>query len=72
MVDIEDGLAVVGMANVVTCKLVNGDGKEDGVLPSKLTVPLNDDVAVKYCSSAVSCDSDLFTEVSNVIMLVSI
>ena len=74
IVVIEAGLAVTGTLKVsdVTCRFVNGDGKEDGVLESKLTTPLNDLVAVKYCSKDCSCSLDLFTDDSNVMILVSI
>ena len=74
MVVTEDGLAVVGTlkVNVDIRTLVNGDGREDGVLESKLTVPLKVEVAAKYCSVLVNLASDWLIAPSNVMMLVSI
>ena len=45
----EVGLAVAGMLKVadVTVKLVKGDGKEEGVLESRLTAPVKDAVELK-------------------------
>ena len=45
----EVGLAVTGALKTtdVTVRLVYGDGKEDGVLESRLTVPVKEAVALK-------------------------
>lgn len=45
----DNGLAVVGTLNTadVTDRVVNGDGKEEGVVESRLTVPVNVAVALK-------------------------